>query len=120
MAISAVAQDQPADFARELAALREEVARLRAEVDALKTGATPAAPAPASNEMLQTQVAELAQVKVESSTKFPLKFFGTLHERQPQFMSTFEQHCTEHKDNLYEIAMTEMTTAGGMPMPARP
>jgi hypothetical protein len=75
----AVAQDQPADFARELAALREEVARLRAEVDALKTGATPAAPAPASNEMLQTQVAELAQVKVESSTKFPLKFFGTLH-----------------------------------------
>src|SRR5262245_41619440 len=73
----AAAQDPPADFARELAALKEEVARLRAEVDALKSaGAVPTA---AANEMLETQVAELAQVKVESSTKFPLKLFGTLH-----------------------------------------
>jgi hypothetical protein len=73
------AQDQQADFARELAALRAEVERLRAEVDALKGGgAASAAQAPPS-EMLASQVAELAQVKVESSTKFPLKFFGTLH-----------------------------------------
>ena len=47
------------------------------------------------------------------------QFFGTLHQRQPQFMSTFEQHCTEHRDNLYDLSMTEMST-GGMPMPARP
>jgi hypothetical protein len=73
----AAAQDPQADFARELAALKEEVARLRAEVDALKSGGAVAAAAP--NEMLETQVAELAQVKVESSTKFPLKLFGTLH-----------------------------------------
>ena len=49
------------------------------------------------------------------------QFFAMLHQRQPQFMQTFEQHCTEHRDNLYELAMTEMTTGGGgMPMPARP
>src|SRR5262249_23349755 len=50
---------------------------LRAEVDALK-GAAPAEPSPAV-EMLQTQVAELAQTKVESSTRLPLRIFGTVH-----------------------------------------
>ena len=75
----AAAQDAQQDFARELAALRAEVERLRAEVDALKSGSTAAPPAAASVEMLQTQVAELAEVKVESNTRFPLKLFGTIH-----------------------------------------
>ena len=48
------------------------------------------------------------------------QFFTMLRQRQPQFMQTFEQHCTEHRDNLYELAMTEMTTGGGMAAPARP
>src|SRR5262245_37660987 len=68
------------DVAREPAALRAEVERLRAEVDALKTGAPAAAAPPAEPlEMLQAQMAELAQTKVESSTRFPVKLFGTLH-----------------------------------------
>jgi hypothetical protein len=48
------------------------------------------------------------------------QFFGQLHQRQPQFMQTFEQYCTEHKDNIYDLAMTEMSTGGGMRMPAPP
>jgi hypothetical protein len=54
-----------------------------AETDA--PGAVPAA-APqqavdpqASLEMLRTQVAELAQIKVESSSRMPIKVFGTIH-----------------------------------------
>jgi hypothetical protein len=74
----AAAQDPLQDVARELAALRAEVQRLRAEVDALKSGAS-ATPANAPVEILQTQVAELAQTKVESSTRFPVKLFGTVH-----------------------------------------
>jgi len=76
----AAAQDPQADFARELAALRAEVARLRTEVDALKGGGgAPAAAQAAPSEMLESQVAELAQVKVESSTRFPVRLFGTIH-----------------------------------------
>jgi len=48
------------------------------------------------------------------------QFFSTLGQRQPQFMQTFEQYCTEHKDNIYDIAMTEMSTGGGMQMPMAP
>ncbi|MBV9109209.1 MAG: hypothetical protein JO306_07375 [Gemmatimonadetes bacterium] len=48
------------------------------------------------------------------------QFFGTLHQRQPQFMQTFEQYCSEHKDNIYDLAMTEMSTGGGMQMPMAP
>jgi hypothetical protein len=48
------------------------------------------------------------------------QFFGTLHQRQPQFMQTFEQHCSEHKDNIYDLAMNETTTGGGMAVPTRP
>jgi hypothetical protein len=49
-------------------------------------------------------------------------FFAELHRRQPNFMATFESFCTEHRDNMYDLAMTETTTGGGMqmPMPARP
>jgi len=61
-----------------LAALRAEVQQLRAEVDALKSGG-PAGASALPAEMLQQQVAELAQVKVESSTRFPVKVFGTIH-----------------------------------------
>lgn len=75
----AFAQDRQPDIARELAALRAEVQQLRAEIDALKGGATPGAAPPPSIEMLQTQVAELAQVKVESESKLPVKLFGTVH-----------------------------------------
>jgi hypothetical protein len=78
----AFAQDQAADLARELAALRAEVQQLRARIDALTAppSAEPAAPPtlPAL-EILQAQVAELAQTKVESTTRFPVRLFGTVH-----------------------------------------
>jgi len=87
-----------AGVAQELAAMREELARLRAEVDALKqamgtrtagpaapgAAATPGAPQAVSAEtaaavsVLQTQVQELAQVKVESDSRLPIKIFGTI------------------------------------------
>ena len=60
------------EILRELAALRAEVRQLREEVDALK------APDQA-RDVVQAQVAELAQTKVESTTRFPLKIFGTIH-----------------------------------------
>lgn len=60
------------DILRELAALRAEVRELRQELDALK-GREP------SGEIVQTQLAELAQTKVQSTTRFPLKVFGTIH-----------------------------------------
>lgn len=75
----AFAQDPQADIARELAALRAEVRQLRAEVDALKSAAGPGIATPASIEMLQSQVAELAQEKVESDSKLPVKLFATVH-----------------------------------------
>src|SRR5262245_60088521 len=83
----AFAQDPMATMRREMAELREEVQRLRAEVDALKssmpgtpgTSAAPEAQPAPTVEMLQTQVAELAQTKVESTTRLPLKIFGTVH-----------------------------------------
>jgi hypothetical protein len=80
---TAWAQPQNQDVLRELAALRAQVEQLRAEMDALKArvppapaeGAAPAAPL----EILQSQIAELAQVKVESTSRFPVKVFGTVH-----------------------------------------
>jgi hypothetical protein len=78
------AQDPMALMRRELNELREEVMRLRAEVNALKQvapeapGTAQPQPSPAV-EMLQTQIAELAQTKVESTTRLPLKIFGTVH-----------------------------------------
>jgi hypothetical protein len=76
----AFAQDPATDIARELAALRAEVRELRAKVDALTaTGAAADVPASPAMAMLQTQVAELAQTKVESTTRFPVKLFGTVH-----------------------------------------
>ena len=64
------AQADSPDVLREIAALRAEVRQLREELDALK--------APAQ-EVVQAQLAEFAQTKVESTTRFPLKIFGTVH-----------------------------------------
>jgi hypothetical protein len=75
----ALAQDQAADLARELAALRAEVQQLRARLDALTGAPAAEAAAPPSLEMLQAQVAELAQTRVESTTKLPVRLFGTVH-----------------------------------------
>jgi hypothetical protein len=67
------AQDPLSDLAREVAALRAEVRDLRARLEA-----PPAAP-PTTLDILQTQVAELAQTSVESESKLPVRLFGTLH-----------------------------------------
>ena len=62
------------EIMRELAALRAEVTQLRQELDAIKTPAAPPAP-----EVVQSQLAELAQTKVESTSRFPVKLFGVVH-----------------------------------------
>ena len=66
------AQSTQDDIRRELAELRAEVRQLRQELDAVK------APRP-SDEIVKTQLAELSQTKVESTTRFPVKVFGTIH-----------------------------------------
>jgi len=75
----AAAQDQAAELARELAALRAEVQQLRSRIDALTAPPAAEAPAAPSLEIVQAQVAELAQTKVESTTRFPVRLFGTVH-----------------------------------------
>ena len=55
------AQPSPDDILRELAAMRVEVRQLREELEALK------APAP---DVVQAQLAEFAQTKVESTSRF--------------------------------------------------
>lgn len=69
------------DVIKQLAELRAEVRQLRAELDALRSPAITRDPGTtqASLELLQTQVAELSQVKVESTTRMPVKLFGTIH-----------------------------------------
>src|SRR5262249_9735892 len=79
MPCPAYAQDPMAAMRQELDALRAEVQQLRAAVEALQGLQGPAPAQPASVEILQAQVAELAQTKVESTTKLPLKIFGTVH-----------------------------------------
>ena len=56
---------------QQLRAMQEEIRALRAEVNELKQQAR-AVP------IVQAQVAEFAQTKVESTTKFPVKIFGTI------------------------------------------
>lgn len=68
----AAAQTVPEEVLRELAALRAEVRQLRQDLDALRAQQP-------SAEITQTQIAELAQTKVQSTTRFPLKVFGTVH-----------------------------------------
>jgi hypothetical protein len=103
-----VAAQTHEDVRRELAELREEIRQLREELNTLREQRDPRAPAtgvvparfdasasrhasvmpvqPAqtgvaqpSLELLQTQVAELAQVKVESTSRMAVKLFGTIH-----------------------------------------
>jgi hypothetical protein len=68
----AAAQTTTDEVLRELLALRAEVRQLRQELDALKAPNQ-------SLEVIQNQIAELAQTKVESTTRFPVKIFGTIH-----------------------------------------
>jgi hypothetical protein len=96
-AAPAAGQPEQGDLAAELARLREEVDRLRADMAALRKdlasrpatlqseapppGAllAPATDTVALTDMLRTQVAELAQTKVESSSRQPVRLFGTIH-----------------------------------------
>ena len=74
----------PSGIEQDVADLRQEVARLREEIALLKQSlASPASDAApslqAGVEMVQAQVAEHAQVKVESQSRLPVKIFGTIH-----------------------------------------
>jgi hypothetical protein len=74
------AQDQT----REIAELRAQLLEMRAELDALKRLVQPAQARPSPTEpdpavaMLQEQVAEQAQVKVESKSRMPVTLAGTI------------------------------------------
>ncbi|HXE81302.1 MAG TPA: hypothetical protein VNK41_11155 [Vicinamibacterales bacterium] len=102
---AARAGEAAGDVRAELSALRAEVAALRAELEAIKASlnSTPrviaaahigpaiaqtnaagqapdAQPDPnAIVDLLQTQVAELAQTKVGTESRMPLRLFGTIH-----------------------------------------
>ena len=86
MSLLSAAPVRAQDQSREIAELRASVRELRAEIDALKrlvAAAQPPAPAaPAEPDpaiaMLQSQVAEQAQVKVESKSKMPVILSGTI------------------------------------------
>ena len=105
-AVSAGAQEPVTGVRAELAALRAEVQDLRAELDELKAQlggrtavmmraahatsalAQPGAPdvtqavspdPQAVIDMLQAQVAELAQTKVGTESRLPVRLFGTIH-----------------------------------------
>lgn len=75
-----LAQDPVAELRRELAALRSEVEQLRAQVAAMKAPAPDQPPPPAQRlELLEAQVGQLAQTKVESMSRLPVRLFGTVH-----------------------------------------
>ena len=66
----------------ELTEARNELQKLRADLDQLKGAppqAEPAVPLSTAVEILQSQVAEHAQTKVESASRMPLKILGTIH-----------------------------------------
>jgi hypothetical protein len=71
------------ELRKELAELRAEIKQLRTDLDALREPSgkpeSDAAAVQPSLELLQTQVAELSQVKVESTSRMPVKLFGTIH-----------------------------------------
>jgi hypothetical protein len=62
----------------ELRRLQEEVSALRAEVAALRGPSASQAVTPEAFEVLKTQVEEQAQSKVESLSKMPVRFYGTI------------------------------------------
>jgi hypothetical protein len=74
----AFGQDALADIKRELAALRTEVQQLRDQLETVTKGGA-GATTQATLQVLETQVRELAQTKVESTSRFPVKVFGTVH-----------------------------------------
>jgi hypothetical protein len=73
----------PSSLEQDVADLRQEVARLRDELVLLKQSLASPASAPAALqagvEVVQAQIAEQAQVKVESQSRLPVKIFGTIH-----------------------------------------
>lgn len=90
-------RDEVAELRDEVAELRQQLSALAAEMRTLRAGlpaAAAPAPAPADTsatrvaaqesaaqlppEMLQAQVQELAQVKVESASRFPVRLSGTI------------------------------------------
>jgi len=91
--VATFAQAPPAGTSSEVAALRAELAQLRAEVAEMRAmvqslrGGPAATPAPETGatsgvdprvDLLQQQVAELAQVKTEAVSKLPVRVFGTI------------------------------------------
>lgn len=93
-AVAPVARrDEVAELRDEVAELRQQLSALAAEMRTLRSGLAAAPPAPAAAasrvaaqdtaaqvppEMLQAQVQELAQVKVESASRFPVRLSGTI------------------------------------------
>lgn len=74
-------RDEVAALRRELGSLAAELRALRSETALMPVEVTTAQEAPAVQlppEMLQAQVAELAQVKVEAASRFPVTLSGTI------------------------------------------
>ena len=64
----------------EVRSMRAEIQRLRQELDEVKRKLSTRSEVAIADEvsLLQTQVQEQAQTKIESSSKFPMKVFGTV------------------------------------------
>ena len=62
----------------QLREMRAEMQRLRQEVDGLKQELKNREQAVEDVPLIQAQVQEQAQTKVETSSKFPFKIFGTV------------------------------------------
>jgi hypothetical protein len=62
----------------QLREMRAEMQRLRQEVDELKRQLQSRADVAEEVPLIQAQIQEQAQTKVETSTKFPMKVFGTI------------------------------------------
>ena len=77
-----VLRDEVADLRRQLSALADELRALRGAVPAAVSAPAAVAQdpvaAPMPPEMLQAQIEELAQVKVESASRFPVRVSGAI------------------------------------------
>lgn len=71
-------RDEVADLRRELSALASELRALRATPPAVVQAPAQMPAATLPPEMLQAQVEEMAQVKVEAASKFPVTLTGTI------------------------------------------
>ena len=63
---------------QEVRALREEIQRLREELNAVKDELRARADTVEQMPLVQAQIQEHAQTKVETTSKFPMKVFGTI------------------------------------------